>query len=375
MKILLLGAGHIGLAIARRLHHSGDHQLTVADRDPLALAPLQQQGMATMTLELDDANRLREVLAQHEALINALPYHMAIAVAEAARDSRTHYFDLTEDVHATRRIMQLAHDAETAFMPQCGLAPGFVGIAAHHLAQGFDDIVEIKMRVGALPQYPTNEIKYNLTWSVDGLVNEYCHPCEAIRDGVLQELQALEGLEHFSIDGVEYEAFNTSGGLGTLCSTLAGRTSNLDYKSVRYPGHRARLHFLLHELRLKERPQLLKDILRAAVPATLQDVVLVLVTVSGHSEGRYVQRAFSRKVFASTHESAIQITTAAGVCAAVDLFAAGRLPQRGFIAQERIALPELLANRFGRAYAEREYTGGIASQGDPHDTRGIRQAA
>ncbi|EJN09421.1 saccharopine dehydrogenase family protein [Herbaspirillum sp. YR522] len=375
MKIMLLGAGHIGLAIARRLHDSADHQVTVADRDRLALAPLQQLGIATMTLELDDAHRLRQVLAQHDALINALPYHMAIVVAEAARDSGTHYFDLTEDVRATRRIMQLAHEAGTAFMPQCGLAPGFVGIAAHHLAQGFDDIVEIKMRVGALPQYPTNEIKYNLTWSVDGLVNEYCHPCEAIRDGVLQELQPMEGLEHFSIDGVEYEAFNTSGGLGTLCSTLAGRTSNLDYKSVRYPGHRARLHFLLHELRLKERPQLLKDILRAAVPATLQDVVLVFVTVSGHSRGQYVQRVFSRKVFASADESAIQITTAAGVCAAVDLFAAGRLPQRGFIAQERIALPELLANRFGRVYAEREYTGGIASQGDPHDTRGNRPAA
>jgi saccharopine dehydrogenase-like NADP-dependent oxidoreductase len=373
MKILLLGAGHIGLAIARRLHGSGEYQLTVADRAPQTLVPLQQLGLATMTLELDDTSRLREVLAAHDAVINALPYHMAIAMAEAARQTGTHYFDLTEDVHATRRIMQLAHDAPCAFMPQCGLAPGFVGMVAHHLAQGVDDIVEIKMRVGALPQYPTNEIKYNLTWSVDGLVNEYCHPCEAIRDGVLQELQPLEGLEHFSIDGVEYEAFNTSGGLGTLCTTLAGRTANLDYKSVRYPGHRARLHFLLHELRLKERPQLLKDILRAAVPATLQDVVLVFVTVSGHHNGQYVQRAFSRKVFASAEESAIQITTAAGVCAAVDLFAAGKLPQHGFIAQEQIALPELLANRFGRAYAERGYTGGIASQGEQHDSTAIRQ--
>ncbi|WP_217468766.1 saccharopine dehydrogenase family protein, partial [Staphylococcus aureus] len=73
----------------------------------------------------------------------------------------------------------------------------------------------------------------NLTWSVDGLINEYCHPCEAIRDGELRSVEPLEGLEHFSLDGVEYEAFNTSGGLGTLCETLKGRVRTLDYKSVR----------------------------------------------------------------------------------------------------------------------------------------------
>src|SRR5690606_1904430 len=135
----------------------------------------------------------------------------------------THYFDLTEDVHATKTIMELAKDAKTAFMPQCGLAPGFIGIAARSLAARFDSVREVKMRVGALPEFPTNSLKYNLTWSVDGLVNEYCHPCEAIRNGRLQLVQPMEGLEHFSLDGVEYEAFNTSGGLGTLCDTLSGK--------------------------------------------------------------------------------------------------------------------------------------------------------
>ena len=137
-----------------------------------------------------------------------------------AREAGCHYFDLTEDVAATRAIKQLAEGASTAFMPQCGLAPGFIGIVAHHLAQGFDTLHEVKMRVGALPAFPTNALKYNLTWSVDGLINEYCHPCEAIRGGKNIEVLPLEGLEHFSLDGTEYEAFNTSGGLGTLCETL-----------------------------------------------------------------------------------------------------------------------------------------------------------
>ena len=267
-----------------------------------------------------------------------------------------HYFDLTEDMHATREIMRLAEAAQTVFMPQCGLAPGFVGIVAHHLTQRFNQLQEVKMRVGALPAVPTNALKYNLTWSVDGLINEYCNACEAIRDGQRIEVLPLEGLEHFSLDGTEYEAFNTSGGLGTLCETLKGRVRSLDYKSVRYPGHCDLMKMLLQELQLNDDPETLKSILRRSVPTTMKDVVLVFVTVTGERDGTLVQEVFARKIFADRSEnaplSAIQITTAAGVCAAVDLFREGKLPARGFIRQEQVALPDFLVNRFGCAYQQ-----------------------
>src|SRR3569623_1512212 len=271
-----------------------------------------------------------------------------------ARDAGLHYFDLTEDVAATKEIQKIAADAKTAFMPQCGLAPGFIGIVAHHLTQSFDTLHEVKMRVGALPEFPTNALKYNLTWSVDGLINEYCHPCEAIRDGEAIEALLLEGLEHFSLDGIEYEAFNTSGSLGTLCETLAGKVRNLDYKTVRYPGHRELMQFLLRDLQLHSDQGTLKEIMRRSMPATMQDVVLVFVTVSGMKNGTFVQEVFARKILAERGGarplSAIQITTAAGICAAVDLFATEKLPQSGFVPQERVKLPEFLSNRFGKAY-------------------------
>jgi saccharopine dehydrogenase-like NADP-dependent oxidoreductase len=356
MQVALLGAGHIGRTVATLLAGCGDYRVKVVDRDPDALAPLAGAGIETAALDTNDPNAVREVLRGRDAVINALPYHLAIPTATQARAAGCHYFDLTEDVTATRAIKALAADAPTAFMPQCGLAPGFVGIVAHHMAKSFDELQDIKMRVGALPAFPTNALKYNLTWSVDGLINEYCHPCEAVRDGVRIEVLALEGLEHFSLDGTEYEAFNTSGGLGTLCETLEGRTRNLDYKSVRYPGHRALMAFLLEELKLKSDPGKLKDILRRAVPTTMQDVVLVFVTVSGMRGGQFVEEVFARKVFAdrdaAAPQSAIQITTAAGLCAAVDLFREGRLPQRGFVRQEEVELPAFLANRFGRAYQQ-----------------------
>lgn len=354
MNVLLLGAGHIGYTIAQLLHNSGDYKVLVADRDEESLKTIASLGIATRQLDSSDSSALETTLRAFDAVLNALPYHMAITVATAAKKAGTHYFDLTEDVHATKTIRALAEGSQTAFMPQCGLAPGFIGIAAHSLASRFDSIREVKMRVGALPEFPTNALKYNLTWSVDGLVNEYCHPCEAIRNGRLQLVQPLEGLEHFSLDGVEYEAFNTSGGLGTLCETLEGKVEVLDYKTVRYPGHRDLMKFLLEDLRLAGNQEKLKDILRGAVPSTMQDVVLVFVTVNGLRDGKLVQEVFSRKIFAAEQNgrltSAIQITTAAGICAALDLFRQGQLPQSGFISQEQVSLEAFLANRFGMAY-------------------------
>ena len=356
MRITLLGAGHIGQTIARLLAHSGDYAVTVVDRSAAALDRLAGEPVQTRVAETSDPASLLAVLRGQQAVINALPYHLATTAATAAREAGVHYFDLTEDVAATRTIKALAEGAPTAFMPQCGLAPGFIGIVAHHLAKGFDTLHEVKMRVGALPAFPTNSLKYNLTWSVDGLINEYCHPCEAIRGGRNIEVLALEGLEHFSLDGTEYEAFNTSGGLGTLCETLAGRVQTLDYKSVRYPGHRDLMKLLLEELQLNQDTEKLKAIMRKSIPSTMQDVVLVFVTVSGMRDGSLVQEVFARKIFADRNEaaplSAIQITTAAGICAAVDLFREGQLPQRGFVRQEEVALPAFLANRFGIAYQQ-----------------------
>lgn len=130
----------------------------------------------------------------------------------------------------------------------------------------------------------------------------------------------------------------------------------LDYKSVRYPGHGAAMKLLLQDLGLAADQQTLKDIMRRSIPGTMQDVVLVFVTVSGLRAGVLMQEVFARKIFADRTAgsplSAIQITTAAGICAAVDLFREGKLPNKGFIRQEQIALPDFLANRFGKAYQQ-----------------------
>jgi saccharopine dehydrogenase-like NADP-dependent oxidoreductase len=260
-----------------------------------------------------------------------------------------------------RRVRELAAGTGTAVIPQCGLAPGFVSIVAFDMAKRFEVLDSVKLRVGALPQYPSNALNYNLTWSTDGVINEYCEPCEAIVNGVRREVPPLEEREEFSLDGVTYEAFNTSGGLGTLCNTLEGKVRTLNYRTIRYPGHAAIMRALLNDLRLRDRRHVLKDILEHAVPTTLQDVVIIFVTVSGRNKGQLVQETYANKIYSrdvgGRTLSAIQVTTAAAICTVLDLLATGQLPQGGFVRQEDISLKVFLENRFGQVYAKQE-TGG-----------------
>ena len=354
-RVVLAGAGKIGEAIVALLEGSGDYEVTVIEQDIERLAPYRDAGLRTHCCVLSDPSHLVPLLAQHDAVISACPYFLTPLIAGAAREAGVHYFDLTEDVQSTRIVRKLAEGAATAFVPQCGLAPGFISIAAHSATRGFDSLRDVRMRVGALPIYPSNALKYNLTWSTDGLINEYCNPCEAIVDGGVREMPALEELEEFSLDGIAYEAFNTSGGLGTLCETLSGRVENLNYKTVRYPGHRDIIKMLIRDLRLGQNRGVLRDVFEAAIPMTTQDVVLVFVTVTGHKNGRLVQDTFVRKIYSAQVNgrqlSAIQLTTAAGVCTMVDLMKAGMIPDRGFVRQEEASLESFLSNRFGRYYA------------------------
>jgi saccharopine dehydrogenase-like NADP-dependent oxidoreductase len=356
-QVLLLGAGKIGSAIAKFLTASGDFDVVVGDVNAEALRRVAQSaGVRTIQIDSAKPTELRQAMKDRQSVVSALNFSFNVAVAEAALQSGISYFDLTEDVATTKAISAISRRAKAGqvFMPQCGLAPGFVSIAAHSLTRDFDKLDAVRLRVGALPLFPTNEMKYNLTWSTDGLINEYGNPCEAIHDGKLIEVLPLEGLEHFSLDGVDYEAFNTSGGVGTLAETLEEQVRTLDYKTIRYRGHRDLIAFLMNELRLNSRRPILKDILENAVPVTPQDLVLIFCTVTGWKDGLLTQVTDARKIyhgeFMGQSCSAIQITTAASLCAVLDLHASGKLPKKGCVRQEQVKLADFLSNRFGQVY-------------------------
>jgi saccharopine dehydrogenase-like NADP-dependent oxidoreductase len=361
-KVLVLGAGKIGALISGLLSESGSWEVQLADKAPAAaqgvVAAHSGPNLRGLALDATDAAALHAHLAAHpvDAVISSLPYYCNPTVAVAARAANVHYFDLTEDVEVTRSVRRTAEGASSAFVPQCGLAPGFISIAAHELMTHFDEVRSVKLRVGALPQHPNNVLKYSLTWSTEGLINEYGNACQAIVDGRLMEVAPLAGLEEIEIDGTLYEAFNTSGGLGSLGEIPGASIASMNYKTIRYPGHCAQMQLLMNDLKLNQDRSTLKRILENAVPQTLQDVVIVYAAVTGHQDGELREENYVNKIYpqliAGRLWSAIQVTTAAGICAVADLVVTQPQRYAGFVAQERFRLPEILQNRFGRYYSQ-----------------------
>jgi saccharopine dehydrogenase-like NADP-dependent oxidoreductase len=356
-KVALFGAGKIGDAITNLLVSSKRYELTVFDSSEPALQALKSKwpSIKTSRSDLSSTKGIGDSLKGFDAVLSALPFFCNVPVAEAAVKCGAHYLDLTEDVETTKKIKNLAKNSKTALMPQCGLAPGFISIAALSVMKNLDSVQELKLRVGALPVYPTNRLMYNMTWSTDGLINEYCNPCEAIVNGEKVLLQPLEGYEKLSLDGAEYEAFNTSGGLGTLWESVSGKVNNLNYKTIRYPGHRDLVQFLLFELGFKDDREPLKKALDRNIPGTKQDKCIIFAEAVGTESGRLTKSSYASVVYGSevngSHLNAIQLTTAAGICVPLDLVLNKKLGKSGgFVRMEEISLAEFVKHEFGKYY-------------------------
>jgi len=360
-KVLLLGAGKIGSLITCMLSESGDYDVYIGSLNNEASEQLCKEcglcDVDSFLLDVQDEAALTKVMQAHkyDTVISSLPYYCNPLVADLAARFDLNYFDLTEDVEVTRHVQKISAGHKNVFMPQCGLAPGFISIAANELMKRFDTLDTVKMRVGALPINPNNVLKYSMTWSTDGLINEYGNTCYGIEENELIALQPLEGYETITLDGVLYEAFNTSGGLGTLAETYDGKIRSMNYKTMRYPGHCKLIKLLMNDLRLNDDRDTLKHILENAVPKTKQDVVLVYVAVSGMQEGEFMEENYVKKVYpqeiAGKLWSSIQVTTAGGICSVMDIVLNNPDRFSGFVTQEQIALKEVVENRFGKYYA------------------------
>lgn len=354
MKILVLGAGNIGTTIAHLFQSHDDYEIVLADQ---LLTNSIDGKIEKVKCDIRDDAAFNHLLTSHQfnAVISSLPYYVNVLVAEKARQHHLHYFDLTEDVKTTEAITKIAVDAKTVFIPQCGLSPGFINIAAHHLMQDFDQLESVKLRAGALPQNSSNALHYALTWSTDGLINEYGNLCESIVDGKYVLVKPLENCEEIILDGVVYEAFNTSGGLGTLWKSCAGKVNNMNYKTLRFPGHCEKIKFLMNDLNFNKHRDTLKSIFEESIPTTFQDIVIVHISVTGIKNNRTIETHYTKKLYPTTVKNkiltAIQVSTATSVCALVDMILTKKYAYQGFVTQEQFSFHDFIENRFGKYYA------------------------
>lgn len=357
-KVLILGAGNIGSMIACLLAHSNSYQIYLADKDKIVL-PIREQlsHLELFQIDINHAQSLADFIQRHkiETVVSCLPYYKNNIVIAMAKQQQLNYFDLTEDTATAKLVQQSAEGSHKIFMPQCGLAPGFVNIVANYLMQQFDTLDSVELRAGNLPININNALHYALSWSTDGLINEYGNLCEAVVEGQRVKLPALEDLESIEIDGKNYEAFNTSGGVGSLVDSYHGKLKNLNYKTIRYPGHCEKMRFLMKDLRLNEDRETLKNMLERVLPHTIQDVALIYVSATGKKKNQLLTQTYVNSIypwhFLGYTWTAIQTATASGLCGVLDLLLNSD-HHYGLILQEQINFSEFIQNRFGKIFAK-----------------------
>ena len=339
MKIGIVGAGKIGSIIARKFHNAGN-TISIADSLPSSDHVL---------LDVTDIQMMDGFARTHDIIVNALPYHLSFPVIDACHKNRTAYFDMTEDRDVWAHIKSL--ESESLMVPHCGLAPGAVNIIASHLIRQFDEVDSVEMRVGALPIHASNHMKYLRSWSTAGLINEYINDCQIILNGKKIEVPSLSDYETIIIDGQVFEAFHTSGGCASMCDTLIGKVRSLNYKSLRYLGHHKCMSFLKDDLNMANQQELWTDIFDRNVPTTEKDVVIILVNVRGLIDGTHTLKTYSKRIDCNSI-MAIQDATASGLCAVVQGYIDGRIPQNGIVRQEDIPWDVFIGNQFGKIYGE-----------------------
>ena len=360
-KVLIAGAGKIGSLIAMMLLESRRSAVCVIDSNSQSEELMKLNHvfpeLVFQTLDVTDLKSLQDYMQYHgvDAVVSALPYYLNEFIAQSAYKVGVHYFDLTEDVQVTQKITQLAKGAKTAFVPQCGVAPGFINIATEYLMKQFDECCEVKLRVGGIPQYINNVFHYGLTWSLDGLINQYINSCPAIENRIKVMHQPLQDLETLMIHGKPYEAFNTSGGVGHLVETKLGKVQSLNYKTIRYPGHCEKIRFLIEDLKLKNHKTLLHQILEINLPKIEDDVLLFYVSVTGKKNGQSIEKHYVHEIFPhrilNQAWTAMQTATASSVCSVVDMVLQDPIAPMGLILHERFDFNVFLSNPFATCFS------------------------
>lgn len=351
MDYCVLGAGMMGRAVASDLTlHDPEATVVLADIDQTRAEQVARAigpRVRPVCLDVHRDTELRALLRGVSVVVSAVSYAVNPRVTRAAIETGTSMCDLGGNNDVVRAQLALEEEARQAgvlIIPNCGLAPGLVNVLAMHGAAFFEDLAGIHLRVGGLPQHPQPPLNYEIVFSVDGLINEYVEPAEVIRDGQRRQVPSLEDLESiaFAPPFGELEAFTTSGGLSLLPQLLDGRVRELDYKTIRYPGHCRKMRTLVELGFASAEPIVLGPVVRTAreifadllarkLPSGGKDVVVGRVTITGTRSGRPATLEYELRDYydEKTGMSAMMRTTAYPTAIIAAMVANGLISERG----------------------------------------------
>jgi lysine 6-dehydrogenase len=366
MRILVLGAGRMGLGAVHDLVKQPDvEEVTVADvaaERAHHVASAVEGNVTPRAIDVSRHEDVVELMRGHDSAISCVNYWLNERLARAALEAGTNFCDLGGNNDVVDA--ELALDAEARrrginIIPDCGLAPGMVAVLVAHGAAKFEKLDEIHIRVGGLPRNPRPPLDYQLVFSVEGLINEYVERARVIRDGVITMVDSMT-----EVEGIEFpepfgtmEAFQTSGGTSTLPETFLGRVRELDYKTIRYPGHCAKFKTMI-DLGLCSSEQMtvegtqvsprkmLGELLVRNLPADEPDIVLVRVEFVG--DGRRLRYDIIDRYDEASGLSAMMRTTAFPASIVALMMARGQTTQKGALPQERCIPPELFMQELAK---------------------------
>jgi saccharopine dehydrogenase-like NADP-dependent oxidoreductase len=343
LRIAIFGAGPIGTALASALVSIGGFDICLVEQMDELLDPIRALHLPVTFCVPTTPEQKKAVLANRDLAIAAVPDHAVAAIAALAAEAGVHYLDFSRVTHAiVETLTPLA--SKRAVLTGCGASPGLVDAIAADLVRSFPQVTDLVIRVGALPRFSTNRLGYSRIWNIDGLVDEYLLPSAAIRDGERVTIPSLQEYERFTIGGVDFEAFTTSGGIGDL-ARMPASIKNMTFKTIRYPGHLDYMRLLLDDLDLRSRPYALKMLLNNGLPVIEDDVVLMFITARGEEKGQKVERSVFKKLSPAGRATKFNALTqvAAGYAAhLVTLLRQGALPTHGFIEHSLIPVDAAL---------------------------------
>lgn len=368
-KVVIVGAGRVGSALALLLKQAAEFEVVVVDPTEPARRRMDELGLPLAEADPGNAAQLDRLLGQAQAVVAALPAAATPMVAAAARRSGIHYLDLGDDTAGLDAVLSEARSAAGCFIPQCGISPGLVSQLVLDLVSRSSGPVEIDVRIGTLPREPGSRLGYGLTWDVDALLREYIQPSTALVDGRRASLPALSDLGRLRLGGRDYEDFVSGNIPASLCARLEGRVSRLTSRTIRYPGHLDYMRFLLDELKLRARTDLLRNLFLNALPEIVDDRLLISIGATSRQDGRSVEERFTREVvparIGGSTVSAMRRTAAAHVAAVLDLLRVGAIGVPGLCLQEDIPFSALSRNRFlSWFFAASAEEGGLTNPGN-----------
>lgn len=365
MRVTVLGAGWQGIACAYDLLRHPELQVLLVDHDPAAVdnarARLRSQRLVTGLVDCNDDASLDAVLTDSAVAVSALPYRLNLGIARAAVSAGTNLVDMggnIETVLDELRLAPAAHQAKVLLVPDCGLAPGLANVLVADAVSLLDEVEQVAIRVGGLPARRIPPWDYRLVFSIEGLLNEYTGTAAVLQDWNRREVEVLEGVEEieFSDPPGRCQAAYTSGGSSTLPWSYAGRIRNLDYKTVRYPGHYDRLKVLqtlglldseplpLGSLRLAPLEIAKRLLGRVFDHPEVPDLVVLRITSRGRKQGQPVELVHQLIDYQDeqTGLTAMMRTTAFPVAIVAHMIASGVIAEKGAFPPERVVPPARL---------------------------------